>query len=149
LFLACGYTGDSVEPRQGFEILSNLVRLCRPSDCRPAVIDGDVSGSDRRHIFSRFQSATDSLRVCLIQPQAAAHGVTLTAADTVVFWGPVSSVETYVQCCARADRVGQNAESVTVFHLQASDVEKRMYKKLKENIFRHDLITDLYEEILS
>lgn len=114
-----------------------------------AIIDGGVSNGDRRHIFSRFQAPTDSLRVCLIQPQAAAHGVTLTAANTVVFWGPVSSVETYVQCCARADRVGQNAESVTVFHLQASDVEKRMYKKLKENIFRHDLITDLYEEILS
>jgi SNF2 family DNA or RNA helicase len=60
-------------------------------DC--AQIHGDVTPAKRTLIFKQFQT-TQSPRVLVIQPQAASHGVTLTAADTVVFWGPVMSVET-------------------------------------------------------
>jgi SNF2 family DNA or RNA helicase len=70
------------------------------------IICGDVSAMARGEIFNRFQTTPDP-RVLVIQPQAASHGVTLTAADTIVFWSPVMSVETYIQCVARIDRVGQ------------------------------------------
>ena len=72
------------------------------------IIHGDISVPKRTQIFSRFQNEPDP-RVMVIQPQSAAHGVTLTAADTVVFWGPVMSTETYIQCCARSDRKGQDS----------------------------------------
>jgi SNF2 family DNA or RNA helicase len=94
------------------------------------VINGDVSASARGDIFNRFQT-TDSPRVLVIQPQAASHGVTLTAADTVVFWSPVMSVETYIQCIARIDRVGQR-NKMTVIHLEGSAVERKMYNMLEE-----------------
>jgi SNF2 family DNA or RNA helicase len=115
-------------------------------DC--ATIHGDVSASKRTLIFSQFQT-TPSPRVLVIQPQAAAHGVTLTAADTVVFWGPVMSVETYVQCCARADRQGQTSDKVTVIHLQGSDIEKRMFKQLAHRVNEHTSLVKLYEEELA
>lgn len=51
-----------------------------------AIIRGDVAAHKRTEIFSQFQSEKDP-KVLLIQPQAAAHGVTLTAANTVVWWG--------------------------------------------------------------
>jgi SNF2 family DNA or RNA helicase len=113
-----------------------------------ATIHGDVSASKRTLIFSQFQT-TPSPRVLVIQPQAAAHGVTLTAADTVVFWGPVMSVETYVQCCARADRQGQTSDKVTVIHLQGSDIEKRMFKQLAHRVNEHTSLVKLYEEELA
>lgn len=108
------------------------------------IISGDVTASNRAHIFNRFQTTTDP-RVLLIQPQAASHGVTLTAADTIVFWSPVMSVETYLQCVARIDRVGQQ-NKMTVIHLQGSEVEKRMYKMLQSKVDLHERLVDLYCE---
>jgi len=110
------------------------------------VINGAVSASKRASIISQFQLSEDP-RVLVIQPQAASHGVTLTAADTVVFWGPVMSVEVYLQCIARIDRVGQK-NKMTVVHLQGSDVEKRMYGMLQGKVDAHTKLVDLYREEL-
>lgn len=106
------------------------------------IISGDVSANNRTRIFNNFQT-TDTPRVLLIQPQSASHGVTLTAADTVVFWSPVMSVETYIQCIARIDRVGQK-NKMTVIHLQGSEVERRMYKMLQGKVDMHEKLVDLY-----
>jgi SNF2 family DNA or RNA helicase len=108
------------------------------------LIHGDVSVKKRTDIFKRFQSE-DAPRVLVIQPQAAAHGVTLTAADTVIFWGPVMSVETYKQCIARSDRIGQDSTKVTVIHLQGSDIERKMFKVLEERVEDHSMLIKLYE----
>lgn len=108
------------------------------------IISGDVTASNRAAIFNKFQT-TDTPRVLLIQPQAASHGVTLTAADTIVFWSPVMSVETYLQCVARIDRVGQK-NKMTVIHLQGSEVEKRMYTMLQGKVDLHTQLVDLYKE---
>jgi len=82
--------------------------------------------------------------VLIIQPQAASHGVTLTAANTVVFWSPVMSVETYLQCIARMDRVGQQ-NKMTVVHLQGSDVERRVFEMLQNKVDMHNKLVDLYQ----
>jgi SNF2 family DNA or RNA helicase len=109
-----------------------------------AIISGDVTANNRSAIFNSFQT-TAHPRVLLIQPQAASHGVTLTAADTVVFWSPVMSVETYLQCIARIDRVGQK-NKMTVIHLQGSEVERRMYAMLQNKVDMHEQLVDLYRE---
>ena len=108
------------------------------------VIHGDVSARKRADIINQFQTSDDP-RILVIQPQAASHGVTLTRADTVVFWSPVMGVETYLQCIARMDRVGQK-NKMTVVHLQGSDVEKRMYKVLQGKVDQHTALVDLYRE---
>jgi SNF2 family DNA or RNA helicase len=112
------------------------------------VVHGDVGVNKRTDIFKRFQTI-DNPRVLVIQPQAASHGVTLTAADTVVFYGPVMSVETYLQCIARADRIGQDSTSVTVIHLQGSDLEKKMFSQLEKRVEGHNILLDLYKEELT
>jgi len=111
-----------------------------------AVINGSVPAGKRSEIFERFQTK-DDLQVLVIQPQAASHGVTLHAANTIVYWSPVMSVETYLQCNARVHRAGQKNPS-TVVHLQGSGVEKRMYKMLENKVDIHNRIIDLYGEIL-
>ena len=109
------------------------------------VIHGDVSVNKRTDIFKRFQTEPNP-RILVVQPQSASHGVTLTAADTVVFYGPVMSVETYLQCIARADRIGQTSTNVTVIHLQGSDIEKRMFAQLEKRVEGHDILLNLYKE---
>jgi SNF2 family DNA or RNA helicase len=110
------------------------------------IINGDVSARERSNIFNRFQTSEDP-RVLVIQPQAASHGVTLTAANTVVFWSPVMSVETYLQCIARINRVGQK-NSMTVVNLQGSDVERKMYAMLQGKVDMHEKLVDLYKNEL-
>jgi len=111
-----------------------------------AVINGGVSASKRSEIFDRFQTKND-LQVLVIQPQAASHGVTLHAANTIVYWSPVMSVETYLQCNARVHRAGQK-NPTTVVHLQGSGVERRMYTMLNSKVDIHHKIIQLYGELL-
>jgi SNF2 family DNA or RNA helicase len=110
------------------------------------IIRGDVSAPKRTDIFHRFQT-TSNPKVLVIQPQAAAHGVTLTAANTVVWWGPTSSLETYAQANARVHRSGQD-HKCTVVQLQGSAVEKRVYTLLDSRIDVHTKMIDLYKELL-
>jgi len=111
------------------------------------IIQGSVAAQERAEIIKQFQSLTDP-RVLVIQPQSAAHGITLTAADTVVFWSPVMSVETYLQCIGRIERVGQK-NKMTVVHLQGSDVERKMYAMLQGKVDSHQKIVDLYSNVIS
>ena len=110
------------------------------------IIRGDVGAAKRTDIFKRFQTSA-SPQVLVIQPAAAAHGVTLTAANTVVWWGPTSSLETYAQANARVHRSGQD-HKCTVVQLQGSFAEKRVYSLLDNRINDHTKIIDLYKEIL-
>jgi SNF2 family DNA or RNA helicase len=109
-----------------------------------AIINGSVSAHNRTQIIKEFQNA-DNPRALVIQPQSASHGVTLTRADTVVFWSPVMSVEVYLQCIARIDRVGQK-NKMTVVHLQGSEIERRLYAMLQGKVDRHMNLVDLYRE---
>lgn len=111
---------------------------------KSAVIQGDVKPTARADIIRRFQNEPD-LRVLVMQPQATAHGITLTAADTVVFYGPLMSVEQYIQCIARADRKGQNSDKVTVIHIEGSPIEKKMFKALSGKVSDHSLLTQLFD----
>jgi SNF2 family DNA or RNA helicase len=110
------------------------------------VISGDVSAGARTDIFNRFQTTPDP-RVLVIQPQAAAHGVTLTAANTVVWWAPTPSLETYAQANARIHRSGQTSKC-TVVHLESAPVERRLYDMLAKRIDIHAQILNLYKELL-
>ena len=110
------------------------------------VIRGDVPAHKRTHIFKQFQEDDDP-QVLVIQPQAAAHGVTLTRANTVVWWGPTSSLETYDQANARVHRSGQT-HKCTVVQLQGSDAEKHVYRLLDRKINVHTKFIELYKEVL-
>ena len=110
------------------------------------IINGDVPAHKRAEIFKNFQE-TPNPRILIIQPQAAAHGVTLTAADTVIWWGPTPSLETYAQANARAHRAGQR-HPVTVVRLQGSNAEKHLYKMLDNRIQDHVKLVELYKNLL-
>jgi SNF2 family DNA or RNA helicase len=108
-------------------------------------INGDVSPSKRNRIIHDFQN-TDNIRVLVMQPQAAAHGLTLTAADTVVFYGPLMSVEMYTQCIARADRKGQDSDKVTVVHIQSSTIERELFTAMRNKVNDHTLLVKLFSD---
>jgi SNF2 family DNA or RNA helicase len=112
------------------------------------IINGSVSVNRRTDIVTHFQNNAQP-KVLIIQPQAASHGLTLTAADTIIWYAPCTSVETYLQANARIDRPGQ-VNAMTIVHLSGSQVERRMYSLLRGNVANHSEIIDLYkQEIIS
>ncbi|MDB3890514.1 DEAD/DEAH box helicase [Gammaproteobacteria bacterium] len=108
------------------------------------IISGKVTLNNRSRIFQDFQTKPDP-QVLIIQPQAASHGLTLTAADTIIWYAPVTSVETYLQANARIDRPGQK-HSMTIVHIQGSEVEARIYTMLKSKVLNHNKIVELYRK---
>jgi SNF2 family DNA or RNA helicase len=91
------------------------------------IISGDVSASERARIFHEFQKG--DLGVLVAQPAAMSHGLTLTAANTIIWYGPTMSNETYVQANARITRPGQKHNQFIV-NIEASAVERGAFKRL-------------------
>lgn len=111
------------------------------------VINGDVPVNKRTEIVKTFQEQPHP-KVLIIQPQAASHGLTLTAADTIIWYAPCTSVETYLQANARIDRPGQ-VNPMTIVHITGSPVEAKMYGMLQGNITNHNKVIDLYRQEIS
>lgn len=111
------------------------------------IISGKVSVNKRTEIIKEFQEK-ETPQVLIIQPQAASHGLTLTAANTIIWYAPVTSVETYLQANARINRPGQH-NPMTIVHIQGSEVEAKLYGMLQNNITNHSKIIDLYRNELN
>jgi SNF2 family DNA or RNA helicase len=111
------------------------------------VIHGAISASKRAEIFSNFQTS-DAPQVLIIQPKAASHGVTLHAANTVIWWSPVTSTETYLQANARVHRAGQR-NPCTVVHIVGSDVERKLYKALQDRTLAQDSLLSMYRDTIN
>lgn len=124
--------------------ISAVTKELQASGYTVDVIDGSVSPGKRTEIIQKFQTTPDP-RVLVIQPQAASHGITLHAANTVVYWSPVMSVETYLQANDRVHRSGQKNKT-TVVHLQGSSVERKLYRMLQDKVDLHVGLVNLYKE---
>ena len=109
-------------------------------------IGGGTSGNRRAEIIERFQKTNDP-KVLVIQPRAASHGITLHRADTVIWFSPTLSAETYLQANDRVHRKGQK-NPCTIYHLVGSPVEAKLYKRLQSNIDHQDDLLSLYKEVL-
>ena len=109
-----------------------------------ATIHGGTPAGTRAQYIKRFQTEDDP-KVIMLIPQAAAHGITLTRADTIVWWGPIASAELYMQGNARAHRAGQK-HPVTVVRIQGSAVERRVYAMLDGKVDLHQGLVELYEQ---
>lgn len=106
------------------------------------VVHGDIH--DRENIFNLFQN-TDKYKAMLVDPRCVSHGLTLTAADTVIWYLPITSLETYDQFNARVTRVGQKHKQ-QLLHLQSTPIERKVYKMLREHQKMQSMFLQLVEE---
>ena len=109
-------------------VLEHLIDELSPHwEC--AAIHGGTSKTDRDEIFGTFQK-TNRIRVIVANPSTMSHGLTLTAATTIIWYAPIHSNDVYEQACARVRRPGQTRTTV-IAHIAGSDVERRIYKRLQ------------------
>ena len=108
------------------------------------VVNGAVSSKKRDQIFYDFQHSKDP-RVLIAHPATMAHGLTLTAASTVIWYGPITSNEQYVQANGRVERIGKKHVS-NVVHIEATDLEYKMYHRLANKQKLQGLLLDLIQQ---
>jgi len=108
------------------------------------VVNGEVSASQRNKIFHDFQHSKDP-QVLIAHPGTMAHGLTLTTASTIIWYGPINSNEVYVQANGRIERIGKKRVS-NVIHIEATDLEHKMYERLRNKQKLQGLLLDLIQE---
>lgn len=109
-----------------------------------AKVDGSTSKGARDKAFREFQYEAMP-RVLAAQPAAMSHGLTLTAANTIVWYAPITSNETYQQANARITRPGQTLNQFIV-NIAATRVEHQLYQRLQERQSMQGLLLDLLAE---
>jgi SNF2 family DNA or RNA helicase len=108
------------------------------------VVNGETSKSERDRIFGLFQSQEEP-RVLLANAQTMSHGLTLTAATTIVWYAPVHSNEIYSQANARIRRPGQSKKTVIV-HIAGTGIERTIYKRLESKESMQGVLLDMVKE---
>ena len=110
-----------------------------------ACIMGAVKMEARGEEVRRFQQ-NQECRVFVAQIQTAGLGITLTAADTAIFYSLDYSFANYDQCRARIHRPGQK-NACTYVHLVAEGtVDEKIMKALKKKKDVADMIVDGWRE---
>jgi SNF2 family DNA or RNA helicase len=124
--------------------LTGISKALTSESIEHAVVSGDTPAAERAQVFNLFQN-TGKYHVLLAHPQCLAHGITLTAADTVIWFAPVTSLEIYEQACARIRRIGQKHKQLFL-HLQSTPVERKIYTLLQRKQRVQEKLLELFEE---
>ena len=112
-----------------------------------AVVTGDTPPQARGPLFQSFQDEYSPLGLILAHPQCMAHGLTLTAANTIIWWGAYPSNEIYEQANGRVTRPGQKREQMIV-HMMSTPIEKKIFKVLKSRGNMQNTLLKLFEEMM-
>ena len=107
------------------------------------MVNGSVPSRKRNIIFHDFQH-NDDPRILIAHPGTMAHGLTLTAASTIIWYGPVTSNEQYVQANGRIERIGKTHRA-NVVHIEGTSLEHKMYNRLASKQKLQGLLLDMIE----
>ena len=107
----------------------NMVAKELSKDFSVEIIHGGVKKDERDRIFAAFQKGKEP-RVLVAQPAAMSHGLTLTAASTIIWYSCVTSNEVFEQANGRINRPGQKMNNFIIM-LEGTAVERRIYNRLQ------------------
>ena len=95
---------------------------------------GAINTDERQKNIERFQDSRSPFRFFVGNPQTGGYGITLTAANTVIYYSNGYDLEKRLQSEDRAHRIGQK-KSVTYIDLIAErTVDEKIVKALRKKI---------------
>jgi SNF2 family DNA or RNA helicase len=110
-------------------------------------ITGEVSQADRGAAVQTFQMDPD-VKVFVAQIQTAGLGITLTAADTAIFYSMDFSLANHEQAKARVHRIGQKFPVTYIYLLAAGTVDEQIYQALQDKKNIADTVVDRWREFI-
>lgn len=124
--------------------LENIAKRLTSEGYDVRTVYGGTPKGERDQIFNLFQNST-AIKVLVAHPQCMAHGITLTAADTIIWFAPIPNLEIFEQANARIRRVGQKHKQ-QVLMFQATKAEKKMYAKLRAKQRVQNALLEMFED---
>lgn len=107
-------------------------------------IDGRITGNKRSAVIHAFQDGKDP-QVLVAHPKTTGHGLELSAADTVIWFAPMHSVDLYEQANNRI-MSGMQKRSMGIYHIGCTSLEWKIYRALTAGVKMQDEILKLYDE---
>lgn len=95
---------------------------------------GATEQDDRQDIVNRFQDKSDPLRFFVGQPKTGGYGITLTAANTVIYYSNSYDLEIRLQSEDRAHRIGQNNKVTYIDLVSSKTIDEKILKALRGKI---------------
>jgi SNF2 family DNA or RNA helicase len=123
--------------------IQRLLRDLQAADIRTAAIYGDVDHKQRAQHIEDFQAS--DLSVLILQPQSSAHGITLVAASTILWFSLIPSNELYRQGNARIVRPGQT-RTTFIIHMVSSPAEQHIADILERKGNMSDEVLGLFKQ---
>ncbi len=108
------------------------------------VVNGQTTPKERNEIFRSFEQDKDP-RIIVADPGTMAHGITLVAATTIIWYGPTDRTELYIQANKRIHRPGQTKTCVVV-QLVATAIEREIFRRLGANETLQGLLLKMVQE---
>ena len=94
---------------------------------------GDTPGEERQQIVEQFQT-DDTLRFFVGQPRTGGFGLTLTAANTVIYYSNSYDLEIRLQSEDRAHRISQTSKVTYIDLVAEKTVDEIIVKSLRQKI---------------
>lgn len=123
---------------------NQLQEICKKRGISFAFIDGDVPAKQRSAIVDQFQAGQIQMLAC--HPQAAGHGLTLTAGKTTIWCSPTYNSEHFQQLNRRIHRAGQTKKTETILISASLTAELQVYEKLQGKLGRMEDLLTLFEQ---
>lgn len=104
---------------------------------------GDTDQDERQRVLADFQDPEKPLRFFVGNPSTGGYGLTLTAANTVVYFSNSFDLEKRLQSEDRAHRIGQTKNVTYVDLIAPGTVDEKIVKALRDKI---DIATQVLGE---
>lgn len=109
------------------------------------VVMGGMNEKIKQDIFDSFQKGSkEEMDVIVAIPDSMSHGITLTEASQIIWYGPTTKGEVYLQSIGRMERAGQHRH-MRVVELWGHSRERQLYDIAAKRIDESVSLLELYK----
>jgi SNF2 family DNA or RNA helicase len=95
---------------------------------------GAIDSKTRQDGINKFQNINSSVKFFIGNPQTGGYGITLTAANTVIYYSNGYDLEKRLQSEDRAHRIGQKKSVTYVDLIAEKTIDEKIVKALRKKI---------------
>ena len=95
---------------------------------------GDTTSEQRQKAIKEIQNPDSEVRFLIGTPQTGGYGITLTEANTMIYFSNGYDLEKRTQSEARIDRIGQTRSMTYVDIIEEKTVDEKIVKALRKKI---------------
>ena len=105
-----------------------------------ATLHGETPDSERQKVVETFQDRQSELRFIVGHPKTGGYGLTLTAANTVIYYSNNYDLELRLQSEDRAHRIGQENKVTYIDLISPKTIDEKIVDALRNKIKIADLV---------